>query len=220
MSAGIFRARSCADTKIAHFSRRRSPPAAHASVQAAPVAQMVTLPAAFWITIGLSFRGRFVALVRDESGPNFVTFLSPCAKIRIRTLLNCSSSSPVKLVLLIALLLPSAALAQALQWEKTRTPVEAAEGGGTVTAYFRFTNTSDQPVRIRSVPTSCGCMVGMPEKRDYAPGEQGSLALAYSPKGRQGVHAYRFYVVTDEKGVRPYELVLEVTETPRQKPRD
>ncbi len=125
---------------------------------------------------------------------------------------------PVKILVLVALLLPAGTLAQALQWEKTRTPVEATEGGGTVTAFFRFKNTSDQPVRIRYVPTLCGCMVGMPEKRDYAPGEQGELALAYHPKGRQGVHAYRFYVVTDEKGIRPYELVLEVTETPRPKP--
>lgn len=123
-------------------------------------------------------------------------------------------------LLLLALLLPATVMAQALQWEQCRVPVEAAEGGGPVTASFRFKNTSDHPVRIRSVPTSCGCMVGIPEKRDYAPGEQGVLSLAYSPKGRRGVHAYRFYVVTDEKGIRPYELVLEVTETPRPKPRD
>lgn len=121
---------------------------------------------------------------------------------------------------IIALLLPSGLMAQALQWEQARVAVEAVEGAGPVTALYRFKNTSDKPVRIRSVPTSCNCMVGTPEKRDYAPGEQGMLPLSYSPKGRWGLHAYRFYVVTDEKGLRPYELILEVTETRRDKAAD
>lgn len=121
---------------------------------------------------------------------------------------------------IIALLLPAGVMAQALQWEQTRASVEAVEDGGPVTALYRFKNTSGNPVRIRSVPTSCNCMVGKPEKRDYAPDEQGELTLIYSPKGRWGVHAYRFYVVTDEKGLRPYELIFEVNETRREKAAD
>jgi hypothetical protein len=57
--------------------------------------------------------------------------------------------------------------------------------------------------------------VTKPEKRDYAPGESGEIPFTYSPKGRWGARAYRVYVVTDEKGVRPYQLRLEVTETRR-----
>jgi hypothetical protein len=93
--------------------------------------------------------------------------------------------------------------------------IEAVEDGGKVAGAYRFTNTGDQTVRIRSVPASCGCVAAKPEKRDYAPGESGTIPFTYSPKGRWGTRAYKVMVVTDEKGVRPYQLRLEVTETRR-----
>jgi hypothetical protein len=120
--------------------------------------------------------------------------------------------------LLILLALTAAAGAQALQWEKTTVAVEAVEGAGKVPGTFRFTNKGDATVRIRSVPASCGCVVAKPEKRDYAPGESGEIPFTYAPKGRRGVRAYKVLVVTDEKGVRPYQLRLEVTETRRPEP--
>ena len=122
--------------------------------------------------------------------------------------------TPVKLLLCLALLLPSAALAGGLTWEKTEVAVESLEGGGKVPGELRFTNTSDQPIRIRAVPASCGCIAAQPEKRDYAPGESGVIPFTYAPKRKWGTHAYRVYVVTNEPG-RPYELRLVVTETRR-----
>ena len=116
---------------------------------------------------------------------------------------------------LILLALTASAAAQALQWEQQTVAIEAIEGGGKVAGAFRFTNTGDKVVRIRSVPASCGCVVAKPAKRDYAPGESGEIPFTYSPKGRWGARAYRVYVVTDEKGSSPYQLRLEVTETRR-----
>ncbi|MEX1110457.1 MAG: DUF1573 domain-containing protein [Chthoniobacterales bacterium] len=117
------------------------------------------------------------------------------------------------LLLFLALTITSAA--QSLQWEKPTVAIEAPEGGGKVAGAFRFTNTGNGNVRIRSVPASCGCIAAKPAKRDYAPGESGEIPFTYSPKGRWGARAYRIYVVTDEKGVRPYQLRLEVTEIRR-----
>lgn len=121
-------------------------------------------------------------------------------------------------VLLVFLALTVSAGAQALQWEKPTVAIEAVEGGGKVSGVFRFTNQGDSVVRIRSVPASCGCVVAKPEKREYSPGESGEIPFTYTPKGRWGVRAYRVLVVTDEKGVRPYQLRLEVTETKRADP--
>jgi hypothetical protein len=118
---------------------------------------------------------------------------------------------PILLLLAIA----ASASAQALQWERPTVAIEAVEGGGKVSGSFRFTNAGNQMVRIRSVPASCGCVVAKPEKRDYAPGESGDIPFTYLPKGRWGARAYRVFVVTDEKGIRPYQLRLEVTETRR-----
>jgi hypothetical protein len=117
--------------------------------------------------------------------------------------------------LLLLVAMTSAAAGQALQWDQTTVAIEAVEGAGKVPGAFRFTNKSDATIRIRSVPASCGCVVTKPAKRDYAPGESGEIPFTYSPKGRWGARAYRVYVVTDEKGVRPYQLRLEVTETRR-----
>lgn len=117
--------------------------------------------------------------------------------------------------LLVLLVLAATAAAQSLQWDQTTVAIEAVEGGGKVPGVFRFTNKGDTTIHIRSVPASCGCVVAKPQKRDYAPGESGEIPFTYSPKGRWGVRAYKVLVVTDEKGVRPYQLRLEVTETRR-----
>jgi hypothetical protein len=118
-----------------------------------------------------------------------------------------------RLVIIALLFLPVAVWAGGLQFDETLVDLTAVQGAGKVAGEFRFTNTSDQPIRIRRVPASCGCIVAQPEKRDYAPGERGVIPFTYGPKGKDGTHAYRVYVVTDEKG-RPYELLLRVTELP------
>jgi hypothetical protein len=117
--------------------------------------------------------------------------------------------------LLLLLVLTATAAAQSLQWDQTTVAIEAVEGGGKVPGVFRFTNKGDTTIQIRSVPASCGCVVAKPQKRDYAPGESGKIPFTYSPKGRWGLRAYKVLVVTDEKGVRPYQLRLEVNETRR-----
>lgn len=120
-------------------------------------------------------------------------------------------------LLLLTLLFPAALHAGSLQWESPQAVIEAVEGGGRVGGEFRFTNTSDRPVSIRSVPVSCGCIAPKPEKRAYAPGESGSIPFTYTPKQRWGTKAYRVFVVTNEGG-RPYELGVVVTETRRAAP--
>jgi len=120
----------------------------------------------------------------------------------------------MRLLLLLALLLPASALAGGLTWDKTEVAIESIEGGGKVPGEFRFTNTSAQPVRLRAVAASCGCIVAKPDKRDYAPGETGVIPFTYAPKRKWGTRAYRIYVVTNEPG-KPYEIRLVVTETQR-----
>jgi hypothetical protein len=120
----------------------------------------------------------------------------------------------MRLLLCLLLLLPATVLAGGLQWEKTEVAIESIEGGGKVPGELKFTNTSAQPIRIRAVPASCGCIVAKPEKRDYAPGESGIIPFTYAPKRKWGTRAYRVYVVTSEGGA-PYEFRLVVTETRR-----
>ena len=120
----------------------------------------------------------------------------------------------MKLLLALALLLPAAALGGGLEWEKQEVAIEWIEGGDKVAGEFRFKNVSNQPIRIRAVPASCGCIKATPEKRDYASGESGVIPFTYAPKRKWGTRAYRVYVVTNEPGA-PYEFRLVVTETRR-----
>jgi hypothetical protein len=118
----------------------------------------------------------------------------------------------MKLAVCLALLVPSVVLGGGLTWDQTEVAIESLEGGGKVAGEFRFTNTGDQPVRLRAVAASCGCIVAQPDKRAYAPGESAVIPFTYAPRGRWGTRAYRIYVVTDEPG-KPYEIRLVVTET-------
>ena len=120
----------------------------------------------------------------------------------------------MRLLLLLALLLPASALAGGLTWDKTEVAIESIEGGGKVPGEFRFTNTSAHPIHLRVVAASCGCIVAKPDKRDYAPGETGTIPFTYAPKRKWGTRAYRIYIVTNEPG-KPYEIRLVVTETRR-----
>lgn len=119
--------------------------------------------------------------------------------------------STVKYLILLALLLPSIVFGGGLTWDQTEVAIEAVEGEGKVPGEFRFTNNSDQPVRLRAVAASCGCIVAAPDKRVYAPGESAVIPFTYAPKRKWGTRAYRIYIVTDEPG-RPYEIRLVVTE--------
>ena len=108
----------------------------------------------------------------------------------------------------LVLVLLSASTSFALTWDQTT--IERDTLGEKVIAEFRFTNNASMPVRIQAVQTSCGCTVATPQKREYAPGENGVLPVTHDPEGRTGVRAYRITVRTDEDGVKPDELILKV----------
>jgi len=105
--------------------------------------------------------------------------------------------------------------APGLQWEKTTLDLETDGGPAAQNVTFRFRNTGDRPVVIRSVKTTCGCTVTQPDKTTYAPGESGLLPVTHKPKPGAGVRQYRINVQTDEGGGRLHTLLLRVTNNPR-----
>lgn len=116
---------------------------------------------------------------------------------------------------IVGMAMVSVTTAQNLQWEQTTAAIEAPEGGGAVSGAFQFTNAGDQTIRVRAVPVSCSCVKARAVPSEIAPGGQSEIHFTYSPRGRWGTRAYRILVSTDEEGVRPYQLRLEVTETRR-----
>ncbi len=51
---------------------------------------------------------------------------------------------------------------------------------------FKFTNTGKSTLIISNTQGSCGCTVPALSKREYAPGESGTIAVTYNPHNRRG----------------------------------
>ena len=102
-----------------------------------------------------------------------------------------------------------------LDWDSPTVTIDTQGSPETRLAEFRFHNDSDQPVRIRSVKTSCGCTVVKPEQEVYAPGAKGVLRVSHKPKPGSVPRRYRISISTDESGRRVHDLALVVLSEPR-----
>lgn len=89
--------------------------------------------------------------------------------------------------------------AEGLEWERTAIEIAAKPADKTVTADFAFRNTTDHPVEIRKIRTSCGCTVAESAKKSYAPGEQGAVKAVFTIGGRKGKQEKTIIVETSEK---------------------
>jgi hypothetical protein len=81
----------------------------------------------------------------------------------------------MKHLLATCLLLTAAATAAGLDFEKTLMEIHAPADAKTVTADFKFTNTSDRKISVVKYDAACSCMAVKIAggKLNYAPGESG-----------------------------------------------
>jgi hypothetical protein len=113
----------------------------------------------------------------------------------------------------MALCLAGVVQSSGLMWEQTHREVNV-DGPAEVVIDYAFRNDSQKPVTILGAKTSCGCTVGKPPRRTYAPGSSGVLPVSHKPK--PGVRAYRIEVITDEEeGNAAHILTLRVNNEPR-----
>jgi hypothetical protein len=68
---------------------------------------------------------------------------------------------------------------------------------GTITRFFRFTNTGGSNLEIRDIKSSCGCTVPTLSKTVYRPGETGEIQVVFDPKNRSGFQNRRVTVMTN-----------------------
>ena len=66
-----------------------------------------------------------------------------------------------------------------LKFEKDNHDFGAIEKGDKKTTAFEFQNTGKGVLIIEDVKTSCGCTTATPEKREYQPGEKGSIPVTF-----------------------------------------
>lgn len=63
---------------------------------------------------------------------------------------------------------------------------------------FAFKNTGSEVLVIQQVRTSCGCTAAALDKKEYAPGESGTIDVTFNPKGK-GVQAKTVTVIHNGK---------------------
>lgn len=76
------------------------------------------------------------------------------------------------------------------------------EDDGKVTAIFKGVNTGDEPVRVISARSTCGCTRPQFDSRPVNPGDTVRLIVSYDPAGRPGRFDKKIYVDLDTEPSR------------------
>src|SRR5437588_9962252 len=105
-----------------------------------------------------------------------------------------------------------------LKWEQTAVELHPTAGDKEAVGHFKYQNTGSQPVRFKSVHTSCGCTVAQSQKEEVPPGEKGEITATFKIGDRTGTQLKTVTVNTDDpvnattvltlKAVIPQELEI------------
>jgi hypothetical protein len=108
-----------------------------------------------------------------------------------------------------------------LKWEQTAVELHPAAGDKEAVGHFKYQNTGSQPVRFKSVHTSCGCTAAQSQKEEVPPGEKGEITATFKIGDRTGTQVKSVTVETDDpvnattvltlKAVIPQELEINPT---------
>ncbi len=108
-----------------------------------------------------------------------------------------------------------------LKWEQTAVELHPTAGDKEAVGHFKYQNTGSQPVRFKSVHTSCGCTVAQSQKEEVPPGEKGEITATFKIGDRTGTQVKNVTVETNDpdhattvltlKAVIPQELEINPT---------
>ncbi len=94
-----------------------------------------------------------------------------------------------------------------ITFEKRKISFGEIKSGEVVDLVFKFKNTGDKILVIKSINTSCGCTYTRNEKKEYQPGEKGTIPVKFFSKGYRGKVVKTINVSTNDKK-NPYIRLL------------
>lgn len=97
-----------------------------------------------------------------------------------------------------------------IQWLDSSKNLGRINEGQKVEVSFRFKNTGDKPLIIRSVQPGCGCTVADYPKEPIAPGAQGEITGSFDSKGREGLQHKEIMVTANTIGSPDHRIAFEV----------
>ena len=108
-----------------------------------------------------------------------------------------------------------------MKWEQTSVELHPAPADKEAVGHFKYQNTGSQPVRFKSVHTSCGCTAAQSQKDEVPPGEKGEITATFKIGDRTGTQVKSVTVQTDDpvnattiltlKAVIPQQLEINPT---------
>jgi len=87
---------------------------------------------------------------------------------------------------------------------------------------FKFTNAGNALLKIKKIQSTCGCTVANLSKKEYAPGEGGTITATYSTGRMPGAQSKHLHVLSNDKASPKVtltvkaEVVLKVTHKPEK----
>lgn len=76
-------------------------------------------------------------------------------------------------------------------------------------ASFTFTNVGDGILKISKVKATCGCTVPKLKKKEYAPGESGTIAVSYNPNSTPGTVKKYLYIQSNDTENSRFKLTIK-----------
>lgn len=108
-----------------------------------------------------------------------------------------------------------------LKWEQIAVELHPTPGENEAVGHFKYQNAGSQPVRFKSVHTSCGCTAAQSQKDEVPPGEKGEITATFKIGDRTGTQVKTVTVQTDDpvnattvltlKAVIPQQLEINPT---------
>jgi hypothetical protein len=103
------------------------------------------------------------------------------------------------LVLFILLVTFTFAEQSQMKFKETTIDFGDVESGKVVDVNFEFENAGDSVLIIKNISTSCGCTAAKLEKREYAPGEKGTIPVKFNTRGYNGRVTKTITIATNDK---------------------
>jgi hypothetical protein len=75
---------------------------------------------------------------------------------------------------------------------------------------FKFTNTSDKPVTVTGLESTCSCLEASMDQRTYAPGARGSGKALFKVSSFVGRHEKTLHIYTDYPGAMEQVLTFAI----------
>jgi hypothetical protein len=107
----------------------------------------------------------------------------------------------------LSILLCAGARAE-LKWDQTALELHPTSTDKQAIGHFKYQNAGTQPVRFKSVRSSCGCTAAQTQKDVVQPNEKGEITATFNIGDRTGIQTKTVTVETDDPDPKKATQVL------------